>query len=767
MLLKSTCIYFFLLSFSAASGQISRAPQLGKSPVKEVINAMTLEEKINLVKGSGMRGNENNNGPVAGGIDGKVPGAAGSTYAIPRLGIPAIYMADGPAGLRIDTARVNDKKRYYSTAFPTGTSLASSWNTDLVKEVGKAMGKEVLEYGIDILLAPGINIQRNPLCGRNFEYYSEDPLLAGYLTSAMVTGIQSNGVGTSVKHFAVNNQENNRYNLDAVIGQRALREIYLRGFEIAVKEADPWTIMSSYNKLNGVYTSESTSLLTAILRKEWGFKGIVVTDWYAGRKPVEQVKAGNDLLMPGRDMEYTAIKEAIENKSLDVELLDRNIEKILNIVLHSPSFKKYKYSNNPDLKANAAIARKAAAESLVLLKNEKAALPLNKSNILLFGNASYDTYIGGTGSGEVYKAYKVSISDGLQNTDCRPDQQLMDSYKAHIAAEKRNRPQRSSLLATEKLLAEKKFTIDEINSIADRGETAVITISRTAGEGSDRNVDKDYYLQASEIELIENVSSVFHAKNKRVAVILNIDAAVDVAAWRDKVDAILLAWLPGQEAGNAVADIVTGKLSPSGHLSITFPMKYEDVPSAGTFPGKGEKRPAKAVYNDGIYVGYRHNVSFDVKPAYEFGFGLSYTNFSITGIKLNSTKFSKSISASVNVKNTGNQSGKEVVQLYLSAPRKNMDKPERELKGFAKTKLLKPGEAQKLTFILTPKELASFDAQKSAWIAEKGAYTVKIGNSSNNLKVNQSFTLENDLLVEQANNVLAPTDNLAELKSAE
>ncbi|WP_155960764.1 glycoside hydrolase family 3 C-terminal domain-containing protein [Flavobacterium daejeonense] len=762
--MKSHLLIAILLSVKIGFSQEKTLPKLGKSNIKDVIAAMTLDEKINFIRGTGMRGNTDQTGPVAGGIDGKVPGAAGSTFAIPRLGIPSVYMADGPAGLRIDTLRANDPKRYYSTAFPTGTALGSTWNTFLVKEVGKAMGNEVLEYGVDILLAPGINIQRNPLCGRNFEYYSEDPFVVGNIATAMVQGIQSCGVGTSVKHFAVNNQETNRYSVDAVIGQRAMREIYLRGFEMAVKNAKPWTIMSSYNKLNGVYTSESYDLLTTILRKEWGFDGIVMTDWFGGRQPSEQVRAGNDLLMPGKDTEYSAIKDAVENNTLNIQILDRNIENILNLILKTPTFNQYKNSNNPDLKANAAIARKAASESLVLLKNEYSALPIKNNKIALFGNGSYDTYISGTGSGEVYKAYKVSISEGLLNTNCKLDEQLTDLYKKHIDVEKAKRPKRSSLLAIEKLLDEKQFTNEELEAIAKSAEVAVITISRNAGEGSDRNVEKDYYLQPSELQLIESVSKAFHDYNKKVVVLLNIDAAVDVAAWRDKVDSILLTWLPGQEAGNAIADVLTGKVSPSGHLAITLPMSYEDVPSVESFPGRGEKRPKQAIYDEGIYVGYRYNTSFNVKPAYEFGYGLSYTNFSIGKIKSNKKNFSDSIKLTFDVKNTGKVAGKEVVQLYLSAPHKSMHKPERELKAFVKTNLLQPGQRQKVTITLTPKDLASIDEKRLAWIAESGIYTVRVGNSSQNILQNFLFTLDKELIVEKVNNVLNPTEKFVEIQ---
>ena len=736
------------------SAQTKRTPQLGVDPVREVVAAMTLDEKLSLIHGTGMRTAASADGTIVGSEQGRVPGAAGSTFAIPRLGIPSIIMADGPAGLRIDTLRANDPKRYYTTAYPTGTILASTWNTELLREVGNVMGNEVREYGVDILLAPGINIQRNLLCGRNYEYYSEDPYLTGCIGTAFVNGMQEQGVGVSVKHFAANNQETNRSAVNSVVSQRALREIYLRAFEMIVKEAAPWTVMSAYNKLNGQYASENKNLLTTVLRDDWGFKGIVVTDWFAGKNYVNQVLAGNDLLMPGRmGAEDKKIKKALEAGGITEADIDKNVERILNLIMKCPRFKEYAYSNNPDLKAHAEVARRAATEGIVLLKNETNSLPIKKGKLAVFGNASYETYIGGTGSGEVNKAYFVSVVEGLASAGYELDSKITSLHKTYIKEERAKQPERTNLLQKINNLPEMCWSKEDLTKMAEESVAAIITIGRNAGEGEDRTVEVDYLLNESEKNLISSVAEAFHAVGKQVVVILNIDGIIEVSSWQDLVDGILIAWLPGQEAGNAMADIVSGEHNPSGKLAITIPVKYEDIPSASTFPGVPVNRPDSTVYNEGIYVGYRYANTYDVKPAYEFGFGLSYTSFKISKLKLNSKSFDGNITAQVTVQNTGKRAGKEVVQLYLSAPIASIDKPTEELKAFTKTRLLQPGEKQTISFTLNARDLASFYMEQSAWIADEGTYTVKIGNSSRNFSQTASFVLKNTLEVERVNNL--------------
>ena len=733
-----TAILAFSLSFA------QQTPQLNKNNIKEVVKAMTLDEKIHFVSGIGMSISLGNDGPVAGSIGGKVVGAAGATLAIPRLGIPSVIMADGPAGLRIEPTIVNGEK-IYTTAFPVGSLIASTWNTTLSTSIGKAMGNEVKEMGVDILLAPGMNLIRNPLCGRNYEYYSEDPVLSGEMATAAVNGVQSQGVGVSVKHFVANNQESNRNSVSALVSQRALRELYLRGFEIAIKKSNPWTIMSSYNKINDTYVSENPELLTTILRDEWNFKGMVTTDWFSGRK-----------------QEAKKIKEALDEGSLKETELDRNIERILQLVVKTPVFTNYRYSQHPNFIANRAIAQQAAEEGMILLKN-KAALPLSAGKIALLGNASYDTFVGGTGSGEVQSAYTISFYDGLKKAGFSLDENLKKAYLSYITEEKEKRPKRVSILDVIKPVEEFPISEEQLQQMSRNCEAAIITIGRSAGEGSDRSLETDYVLNDKELALIKATASAFHAQGKKLIVALNIDALVEVTSWQDLADALLITWLPGQEAGNAFANILTGKTNPSGKLPQTMALSYNDIPSATAFPGTPKRSPSESVYNEGIYVGYRYFSSFGKPVAYPFGYGLSYTQFEMKKLKA-PTKFSKKLSLSVEVTNVGEVAGKEVVQVYLSAPAKSMDKPALELKAFAKTELLSPKQSQTLSFTLTPESLASFDTVRSAWVVEAGTYTVKVGNSVENILQTATFTVPKEIVVEKVADVLKPNKAFDELK---
>jgi beta-glucosidase len=772
-LLVSAVLFTSALTVKA---QTQPAPQLGKNSIKEVIAAMTLEEKVTLLVGSGKApkpkpaGNGKpgvSNGwvpepPMIGHTETKVPGAAGNTTAIPRLGIPSMVLSDGPAGVRISPKRKGDSTHtYYATAFPVGTLLASTWDPEMVKTVGVAFGNEVREYGVDILLAPGVNIHRNPLNGRNFEYYSEDPLVAGTMAGALINGIQSNGVGTSIKHFIANNQESNRNYNNSIVSERALRELYLKVFRIGISDSNPWTVMSSYNRVNGIYTAQRKDLLTTVLRDEWKFKGFVMTDWGGGYDWIAEMNAGNDLIMPGRPDQIETLINAVKHDSLSVKVLDQNVEHMLNIILKSPSFRNYPYSNAPDLKAHAEVARKAATEGMILLKDQGNALPINKSvkTIAAFGNATYNTIPGGTGSGEVNKAYVISIYEGLTNAGYQADESLKSAYSKYFQdAKPAQQPRRRSF-------GEMPTTDSLLSATAKNNDVAIITVGRNAGEGNDRNLETNYKLTADEQQQFKAIADAFHAKGKKVIAVLNIGGVIDMNGWQDNADAILLAWQPGQEAGNAIADVLSGKVNPSGKLATTFPVKYEDVPSAKNFPGTPANHPEQVVYQEGIYVGYRYYDSFNIKPMYEFGYGLSYTDFVLSNLKLNSAVFNGAVTATVTVKNTGKVAGKEVVQIYVTAPAKSIDKPAQELKAFGKTRLLQPGETQQLTFTLIAADLASYHTDSSEWITDAGKYEVKAGISSRDIKQTATFSIPKTIVVEKDHKVLQPEIDIDEFKA--
>ncbi|MBN2588688.1 MAG: glycoside hydrolase family 3 C-terminal domain-containing protein [Sedimentisphaerales bacterium] len=746
--------------------------------ITETISKMTLEEKASLVVGTGMyiAGMDVTNEKTL--AEKLVSGAAGASSQIERLGITPMVLADGPAGLRINPTRPNDENTYYCTAFPIATLLASTWDTELVYKVGQAMGNEVLEYGADVLLAPALNLHRNPLCGRNFEYYSEDPLVTGKITAAMVKGVQSQNVGTSIKHFAANNQETDRFTVDTIVSERALREIYLEGFRIAVEEAQPWTVMSSYNKINGTYSCENYDLLTKVLREDWGFKGFVMTDWLAGTDAVKQMKAGNDLIMPGNPNQKEKIIKAVNDGTLDEEVLNLNVKRILNIILKSPHYKGYKYSNKPDLKSHAQIARQAAADGMVLLKNNNSVLPLamDIKKIAAFGNMSYEIVTGGTGSGNVNEAYSISLVEGLEKSGLSIDETLQQLYTNYIKDAK-SRQQTDGIALSAFMLPppieEMKVFSDIAHEMAQENDIALITIGRNSGEFSDRNIENDFNLSDIEKSTIENVTNAFKANGKNTVVILNIGGVIETASWKDIPDAILLAWQPGQEAGHAIADVLSGKVNPSGKLADTFPIAYSDISSSKNFPGtviessepmpasdsgRGglgiAERRAEVIYEEDIYVGYRYFNTFQKDVSYEFGFGLSYTTFEYSNIKISSEKFDKQLEISVDVKNTGNTAGREVVQIYLTAPAENLNKPKEELVAFGKTKLLEPGNKDTLSFVLKPRDLASFDTSSSSWISEAGKYIVKVGNSSRDIKGVVSFDLDKELIVKNVSKAM-------------
>ena len=723
-------------------------PQLGKDSLDKVVAAMTLEEKAHLVIGTGMAGSSGE-APVVGETRNLVPGAAGTTYPIPRLGIPAIVLADGPAGLRINPLREGDANTYYCTHFPIGTLLASTWNTELVEQVGQAIGNEVLEYGTDVLLAPALNIHRNPLCGRNFEYYSEDPVVSGKTAAAYVRGVQSNGVGTSIKHYALNNQETNRMKNDVRVSPRAVREIYLKGFEIAVKESQPWTVMSSYNFVNGVYTSESKDLQTTMLRDEWGFKGMVMTDWFGGADAAAQMWAGNDMLQPGRPGQFEDIVEGVRSGRLSEADLDRNVRRVLELIVKSPRFKGYEFSNKPDLKAHAAVTRQSAVEGMVLLENN-GVLPLASeiSRVALFGTTSYDFIAGGTGSGNVNRAYTVSLLEGLRKAGYAIDAELEKTYTKYIKEEtERLNPKSDDPMA----MFMPKIRAGEfvpsarlLDKMVRANDVAIITLGRNSGEFLDRKV-ADFTLTEQESGMIEAVCAAFHKAGKKVVVILNVGGVIETASWKNLPDAVLLAWQAGQEGGNSVADVLKGVANPSGKLTMTFPVRYEDHASSRNFPidmafgmfGKDkDAEPQRNVdyteYEEGIYVGYRWFDKQGLEVSYPFGYGLSYTRFEWSEASVKSSRGETAVS--VKVTNTGKIPGKDVVELYVAAPQGELDKPVKELKAYAKTRELQPGESQLVTLKVKNSELASYDESASAWVTDAGHYDFMLGSSSRDIR---------------------------------
>ena len=748
-------------------------PKLRADNIDEVLKAMTLEEKAKLLVGGA--NNFFSAGAVVGSEAKLVPGAAGTTAEIARLGIPATVLTDGPAGVRIDPIREGTDQTFYATAFPIGTCLASTWNTDLIRQVGAAIGNETKEYRCDVILGPGMNLHRNPLCGRNFEYYSEDPLLTGWIAAAYINGVQSEGVGVSAKHFAVNSQETERTSVDERVSQRAARELYLRGFEIAVRESNPWTFMASYNKINGQFSMGNRDLLTSILREDWGYKGIVMTDWIGireGLTTISEVQAGNDLMEPGQPAQVDEIIKGVKEGKLSMEDVDRNVRRMLEYIVKTPSFHKYPATNKPDFVAHAAITRQSAGEGIVLLKNS-GTLPWNRGQVktvALFGENSYDFFSGGTGSGCVHPPYVIDMVAGLKNVGISTSATLSEIYKKYIefAKVKFQAERHPGKWYQMEMFGQQKYPEIAISPIAinkevQSADAAIVTIGRQAGEGVDRDIDTEFNLNDDERHLITDVCNAFHAAGKPVVVIINSGSVIETASWSGYPDAIICAWQSGMEGGNSVADILTGKVNPSGKLTMTWPIAATDHPSTRNYPGTMDeysfetgrlnKLPGYDYTNhdEGIYVGYRH---FDTKGAvvaYPFGFGLSYTTFSFNNLKIKQIK-NESVELQVTVKNTGSVSGKEVAQVYLRAPKGTLEKPMQELKGFAKSRELKPGESQTLTISIPIRLLASFDEAGSRWWLEAGDYTFAVGNSSRNIAL--STTLRLAEYVEPVNNVL-------------
>ena len=718
MKLKTTLLTLAAGATMAASAQT--APKLSADNIDQVLKAMTLEEKATLLVGATNQ-KDGGSGAMVGQTKKLVPGAAGVTAAIPRLGIPMLVLADGPAGVRIDPLREGDSNTYYATGFPVGSTLASTWNTQLVEEVGRAIGNETREYGVDVILGPGVNLHRNPLCGRNFEYYSEDPLLTGRIAAAYICGVQSQGVGTSIKHFAVNSQETDRTRVDERLSKRALRELYLRGFEIAIRESDPWTVMSSYNKINGEFAQESYSLLTDILRNDWGFRGMVMTDWTGLRNTAAQVHAGNDLMEPGYDNQIEDIIKSVKAGKLKESDMDICVRRILELCVRSPKMNGVAFTNKPDLKAHAQVTRQSAAEGMVLLKNA-GVLPMHNINkVALFGVNSYDFLHCGCGSGNVNVPYVIDMVQGLKNAGISTTKTLTDIYQkyveyARVKFEADREPTKWFQMPQFGKVKLPEIEISQrcINETCPEADAAIITIGRQAGEGMDRDIKTEFNLTDLERDMIFRVSDAFRLAGKPVIVILNSGSVVETVSWRDRVDAILMAWQPGAEGGNTVADILTGKVCPSGKLTMAYP----------------------------------------------FGYGLSYTSF--TYGKPTVKVAGENVVISVMVKNTGKVEGKEAVQVYVSAPEAGIEKPAKELKSFAKTKALKPGESETLKMTIPVRDLASYDEQNSQWLAPAGTYTFHVAANINDIRGTATASIKQ--YTEKTSDVLAPQEPLNLLK---
>ncbi len=767
-----------IFSFTLAALAMQAVNTITPKTVDETLSKLTLEQKARLLVGVGGTNSS---------ISHYTPGAAGWTYEIAELGIPSINLADGPVGIRINplpfqetvvtydenglpvtsalkSDAADEKEPSYCTAFPSTTALAATWNRDMARRQGEVMGDEARAYGVDVILSPGVNIMRNPLCGRNFEYYSEDPLLTGVLASELIKGIQSKGVGTSLKHLIANNQQTGKKVNDARMTRRALREIYARPFEIAVRNAKPWTVMGSYNYIGGQPTQTNRELMTTLLRDEWGFDGLALTDWTVWRPADGLINARCPLIMPGNEDRVQEIIAAVRDGKISEEQLDACVRDVLMLVAKSLTAKGWEKST-ADLAAGASASREVAGEAMVLLKNNDHVLPLAEgSTIALFGSTAYKSIAGGTGSSNVNKAHIVDIDRGLADAGYRINPELAEVYRHYIAAQEAVldndtwAPEWMKISYCRTVIPEMNIAGAKalLKSQAASNDAAVIVIGRKSGETSDRQLTGDYNLTNEETATIRSVCDAFHAAGKPVIVVLNVCGAMEVTSWSSLPDAILMAWFPGQECGDAVADVISGKVNPSGRLPMTLPRAYDHYPSARNYPYLGQEGGRNVdftEYQEDIWVGYRYFDACGLEVAYPFGYGLSYTDFEYSDVK--TRRRGDSTEISVTVTNTGDRAGKEVVGVYVSAPESSMMKPVAELRAFEKTRLLNPGESQRVTLTVSDDDLASFDEAASAWVTAPGVYTAHIGGHSGAYRADASFKVAKKK-VRKVNDILAP-----------
>lgn len=757
----------------------AQQPLITEKDIPRLLKELSLEQKARLLVG--VPGTDEAPSHCT-------PGAAGWTYPIHSLGIPSINLADGPVGPRINPMPWIKTKVVYDsnglphdvvsndnpdettepswcTAFPSTTSLAATFDTEAARAQGEIMGRESAAYGVDILLTPGINIVRNPLCGRNFEYYSEDPYLTGALASQVIQGVQSQGVGTSLKHFVANNQQTGKKFNDARMTQRALREIYLPAFEMCVREARPWTVMGSYNKIGGQFTQTNPELMLSLLRDEWGYDGLVLTDWIVRRPTVDLLNARVALIMPGEEEIVQEIIGAVKNGAVSMNTLDECVADVLRLDARSVTAKGWK-KRQPDLAAGAALSRRLGAEGMVLLKNNDATLPLKEGKrIALFGTGAYMSIAGGTGSSNVNKQHVIDIDKGLENAGYKVNEDLKNLYRtynntqAQLTDAHPNCPEWQKISYHRPVIAEMDLSKASIfiAKQAAENDAAVVVVSRKSGETSDRQLKDDFNLSETEQTMIKKVCDAFHAQNKPVVVVLNVCGMIEVASWRELPDAILISWFPGQECGDAVADILSGKVNPSGRLPITFPINYTDLPSSRNYPYLGQTEGRNfdyTNYEEDIWVGYRYFDTSGREVAYPFGYGLSYTDFDYSNARV--YRKGNNTTVEVTVTNIGKQPGREVVQLYVSAPSTEaLPKPTAELRGFAKTKTLAPGESEVVKITVPDDRLASFDEANSQWKTEKGSYTAHLGRHIGSYIVDLPFTIKKEKTRKVAN-ILAP-----------
>ena len=683
------------------------------STVQSLVAQMTLEEKAALCTGA----------------------TAWTTTPIERLGVPEMFVSDGPHGIRrVPEANSMANESLPATCFPTASSLASSWDVGLLYELGQTLADEAIALGVDVILGPGTNMKRSPLCGRNFEYFSEDPYLAGMLAASIIEGTQSKGVGTALKHFAANNQEHERFSINAEVDERTLRELYLPAFETAVKKAKPWMVMCAYNKLNGRYASEHHWLLTEVLRDEWGFEGLVVSDWGAVHDRVASLRAGLDLEMPGpKQSRVNAVIEAVRNGDLDEAVVDEAARRILTIVCRASQTPK---GGEIAVDAHHALARRISAESMVLLKNN-GLLPLrNPQHIAVIGRAAREAHFQGSGSSHINPTRVDAPFDELRKLAGTAELSFAEGYAEEDVVD--------------------QGLIEDAASIAQTADVALLFIAlpySKEAEGYDR---ADMDLTAQQVALIRAVTAV----QPNTVVVLNNGAPVVMGEWIDGTAAMLEAWMMGQAGAGAIADVLFGRVNPSGKLAETFPLRLTDTPSYLNFPGEN----GTVRYGEGLFIGYRYYDAKELPVQFQFGHGLSYTTFAYSNMQASAESFSDvdGLTVSVDVTNTGQTAGKEIVQLYVHDHESRLVRPYKELKGFDKVSL-QPGETKTVSFFLDFRAFAYFDTAYHQWITEDGQFDILIGASSADIRccatVSLSSTLELPSILHEESTIRAWFDD--------